>query len=105
MHLFKLQHRIALCAAAVACAAVACAAVAAAEPSPGANPVLRDTFTADPAPLVVGDAAYLYVGHDEAKGNAFFLMKEWLAYSSKDLRHWTAHGAIMKPTDFKWAVG
>ena len=77
----------------------------AAEPPPGANPVLRDRFTADPAPLVVGDTVYLYVGHDEAKGDDFFLMKEWLCYSSKDLRHWTAHGAFMKPTDFKWAVG
>ena len=45
------------------------------------------------------------MGHDEAKGDDFFLMKEWLSYSSKDLRHWTAHGPIMKPTDFKWAVG
>ena len=40
----------------------------AAEPPPGANPLLRDTFTADPAPLVVGDTVYLYVGHDEARG-------------------------------------
>ena len=79
-------------------------AALAVEPLPGANPVLRDRFTADPAPLIVGDTAYLYVGHDEAKGNDFFLMKEWLCYSSKDLRHWTAHGAVMKPTDFKWAV-
>jgi len=81
------------------------ASLLAAEPSSGANPVLRDVHTADPAPLIVGDTAYLYVGHDEAKGDDFFLMKEWLAYSSKDLRHWTAHGAIMKPTDFKWAAG
>jgi hypothetical protein len=81
------------------------ASAPAAEAPPGANPVLRDRFTADPAPLVVGDTVYLYVGRDEAKGNDFFLMKEWLCYSSKDLRHWTAHGAIMKPTDFKWAVG
>ena len=94
----KRLHRIALCW--VALAGVASAA----EHPPGANPVLRDRFTADPAPLVVGDTAYLYVGHDEAKGNDFFLMNEWLCYSSKDLRHWTAHGAIMKPTDFKWAV-
>jgi hypothetical protein len=72
---------------------------------PGANPLLRDVFTADPAPLVVGDTVYLYVGHDEAKGSDMFRMNEWLCYSSKDLRHWTAHGAIMKPTDFKWAVG
>jgi beta-xylosidase len=86
------------------CAAMP-ASVLAADPAPGSNPVLRDVFTADPAPLVVGDTAYLYVGHDEAKGDDFFLMKEWLSYSSKDLRHWTPHGAIMKPTDFKWATG
>ena len=47
----------------------------AAEPPPGANPVLRDRFTADPAPLVLGDTVYLYVGRDEAKGDDFFLMK------------------------------
>ncbi|MFL6678220.1 MAG: glycoside hydrolase family 43 protein [Burkholderiaceae bacterium] len=76
-----------------------------AERPPGANPALRDRFTADPAPLVVGDTVYLYVGHDEAKDTDMYLMNEWLCYSSKDLRHWTAHGAIMKPTDFKWAVG
>ncbi|WP_235531968.1 family 43 glycosylhydrolase [Pelomonas sp. Root1237] len=100
MRLVSLLHRIALC-----CAALACGAAPAAEPAPGANPVLRDRFTADPAPLVVGDTVYLYVGRDEAKGDEFFRMNEWLAYSSKDLRHWIAHGAFMKPTDFKWAVG
>ncbi|WP_394326339.1 family 43 glycosylhydrolase [Pelomonas sp. Root1237] len=99
MRLARLLQHTALC-----CAAITCAAAPAAGLAPGANPVLRDRFTADPAPLVVGDTAYLYVGRDEAKGNDFFLMKEWLAYSSKDLRQWTAHGTIMKPTDFKWAV-
>jgi hypothetical protein len=100
MRLLSLLHPITFC-----CAAFACGAAPAAEPPPGANPVLRDRFTADPAPLVVGDTVYLYVGRDEAKRDDFFLMKEWLSYSSKDLRHWTAHGAFMKPTDFKWAVG
>jgi hypothetical protein len=79
--------------------------VLAAEPAPGSNPLLRDVFTADPAPLVVGDTAYLYVGHDEAKGDEFFRMNDWRVYSSRDLKHWTSHGAIMKPTDFRWAVG
>lgn len=96
----RLPHRIAAC-----CAALACWAAPAAEPPPGANPLLRDVFTADPAPLVVGDTVYLYVGHDEAQGSDMFRMNEWLCYSSKNLRHWTAHGPIMKPTDFKWAVG
>jgi hypothetical protein len=79
--------------------------VLAAEPAPGSNPLLRDVFTADPAPLVVGDTAYLYVGHDEAKGDEFFRMNDWRVYSSRDLKHWTSHGAIMKPTDFtgRWA--
>jgi hypothetical protein len=99
MRLARLLQHTALC-----CAAITCAAAPAAGLAPGANPVLRDRFTADPAPLVVGDTVYLYVGHDEAKGDEFFRMNEWLAYSSKDLRHWTAHGAFMKPADFKWAV-
>jgi beta-xylosidase len=72
---------------------------------PGENPILRDAFTADPAPLVVGDTLFLYVGHDEAKGKEMFTMKEWLCYSTKDMKTWSAHGPIMKPTDFKWAVG
>ena len=66
------------------------------------NPIVRDRFTADPAPLVVGDTLYLYVGHDEAKGDEMFNITEWLAYSTKDMRTWTAHGPIMKPTDFAW---
>ena len=69
------------------------------------NPIFKDTFTADPAPLVVGDTLYVYAGHDEAHGNQMFNITEWLCYSTKDMKTWTAHGPIMKPTDFKWAVG
>ena len=29
---------------------------------PGSNPIARDFFTADPAPLVVGDTVYHYAG-------------------------------------------
>lgn len=68
------------------------------------NPLVRTEFTADPAPLVVDDTLYLYVGHDEAAGGQMFNITEWLAYSTKDMREWTAHGPIMKPTDFDWAA-
>src|SRR5204863_6758923 len=85
--------------------AAGCAAAPGAEPAPGSNPLLRDAFTADPAPLVVGDTVYLYVGHDEAKGDEFYRMNDWRVYSSRDLKHWTSHGAFMKPTDFSWAAG
>jgi hypothetical protein len=84
----------------------AAAPVSSATPSaPGSNPLFRDAFTADPAPLVVGDTLYLYVGHDDAHGDQMFNITEWLCYSSKDLQHWTAHGSVLKPTDFKWATG
>jgi beta-xylosidase len=66
------------------------------------NPLIRDLFTADPAALVHGDTVYLYVGHDEAKGKEMFAMKEWLCYSSKDMKTWVSHGSILKPTDFVW---
>jgi len=68
------------------------------------NPIFRDAFTADPAPLVVGDTLYVYVGHDEAKEGQTYNITEWLCYSTKDMKNWTAHGSVLKPTDFKWAV-
>ncbi|EGF90904.1 xylosidase/arabinosidase [Asticcacaulis biprosthecium C19] len=72
-------------------------------PVPGTNPLFTDVFTADPAALVVDDKVYLYVGHDEARGTEMFTMKDWLVYSSSDMKTWTGHGPIMKATDFKWA--
>lgn len=44
---------------------------------PGSNPLLRNVFTADPAPLVVGDTLYLYTGRDEAVRDQMFNMREW----------------------------
>jgi len=68
------------------------------------NPIFRDLHTADPAPLVVGDTLYLYVGHDEAAEGQMFNITEWLAFSTKDMKTWTAHGPIMQPTDFSWVA-
>lgn len=70
---------------------------------PGSNPLFRDKFTADPAPLVVGDRLFLYVGHDEAQRDEMFNMREWLVYSTTDMKTWTSYPPIMKATDFKWA--
>ncbi len=52
-----------------------------------ANPLFTDVRTADPAALVVEDTVYLYTGHDEAKdNNSFFMMHDWLVFSSKDMK-------------------
>ena len=69
----------------------------------GNNPVFRDVFTADPAAMVVGDTVYVYVGHDAAKPGQFFVMPEWLCYSSTDMQTWTPHGPVMRPEDFSFA--
>ncbi len=76
------------------------------------NPLIRNNFTADPAPLVTNGRLYLYVGHDEyyagqdtAHGGREFNMTEWLCYSTDDMHTWTDHGAVMRPTDFAWAEG
>ncbi len=69
------------------------------------KPIFQDAFTADPEPLVVGDTLTVYVGHAEASGDQMFSIIEWLYYSTQDMKTWTAHGPIMKLTDFKCTVG
>ena len=70
------------------------------------NPVFDHVFTADPAAMVHGDTVYLFTGHDEAPHNdKFFEMHDWLLFSSKDMKTWQAHGAVLKATDFTWAKG
>lgn len=70
----------------------------------GGNPIITDVFTADPAPLVVGDTVYLYVGRDEARPDQPYTMHEWLVFSSKDLVNWRFEGAPLAPKDFRWAT-
>jgi arabinoxylan arabinofuranohydrolase len=69
------------------------------------KPIFQDAFTAAPEPLVVGDTLTVYVGHAEASGDQMFSIIEWLYYSTQDMKTWTAHGPIMKLTDFKCTVG
>lgn len=70
-----------------------------------ANPIVTDVFTADPAPLVVGDTVYVYCGQDEAKEGEHYRMFRWLCFSSQDMQHWKPEGSPLSPRDFKWAVG
>ncbi|MBC7391606.1 MAG: glycoside hydrolase, partial [Opitutaceae bacterium] len=69
----------------------------------GTNPIYKDAFTADPSPFLYNGVMYVYVGHDEAYNGEATRMTEWLCYSTTDMKNWTNHGAVMKPTDFKWA--
>ena len=67
------------------------------------NPVVQTKFTADPAPMVVGDTVYLITSHDEDDARGFHML-DWQCYSTKDLVNWTDHGTIASLATFKWAV-
>jgi beta-xylosidase len=72
--------------------------------TPGSNPIIRDVYTADPAPLVVGNTLYLYTGHDESN-SSFYTMNNWRCYSSQDMTNWTSYGSILSYTNFtvRWS--
>jgi len=74
--------------------------------SRGANPIITDVHTADPAALVHNGRVYLYAGQDEAPDNkSDYRMNRWLCYSSDDMVTWTPHGSPLAATNFKWAKG
>ncbi len=54
--------------------------------------------------LVHDGTAYLYTGHDEAEPDAQrYVMRDWLCFSSTDMRTWTSHGPKPAVGDFAWA--
>ena len=77
------------------------------------NPLFRDAFTAEPAPMAASDGRlYVFCGHDQQyddkpgfEGKNGFNLTEWLCYSTADMQTWTKHGAVLKPTNFSWAIG
>jgi arabinoxylan arabinofuranohydrolase len=70
------------------------------------NPIVQTNYTADPAPMVYQDTAFLYTTHDEdITVRNFFTMNDWRCYSSTDMVNWTDRGVILHYTDFSWAKG
>lgn len=70
------------------------------------NPIITDVFTADPAPLVYNDTLYLYTSHDTASvASTNYEMKDWLVFSTTDMKKWTNHGPKLSPKTFSWATG
>lgn len=66
------------------------------------NPIISTMYTPDPAPYVHGDKVWLFVDHDEDDAT-YFLMKDWLVYSTEDMVNWTYHGAQVTTATFAWA--
>lgn len=70
----------------------------------GKNPIVTSIYTADPAPMVVGDTLYLYTSHDEDElVNGFYTMRDWRCYSTQDMVNWKDHGVVFSLDDIVWA--
>ena len=67
------------------------------------NPLITHHYTADPAALVDGETLWLYAGHDFAGGQTNYKMKDWLVFSTTDMKNWTEYPVPLKITDFSWA--
>ena len=74
-------------------------------------PFAQTKFTADPAPLVVGDTLFLFTSHDASpedipdpneRNSAGFYMYDWLLWSTTDMVNWTEHGAVASLKEFSW---
>lgn len=66
------------------------------------NPVIKHKFAPDPAALVVDDTLWLFTGHGQAPKNSSFILKEWLVFSSTDLKNWVEYPTPLKVADFAW---
>ncbi|XVV15351.1 family 43 glycosylhydrolase [Actinoplanes sp. CA-131856] len=89
---------------AAALCGVITAVAAVATPVRAANPVITSIYTADPAPLVVGNTLYVYAGRDEAPaGTNNFVMREWHVLTSTDAQNFTDQGAKASIGTFPWA--
>lgn len=70
------------------------------------NPIIQHVYTADPSAVVYDGRVYLFTGHDEAAANQHaYVMREWLCFSSPDMRSWQTHGSPLRALDFSWAQG
>ena len=66
------------------------------------NPLITHKHTADPATMVVGDTLWLFTGNDMPGNRPGYNMKNWCAFSTTDMQHWTEHPIPLYIADFAW---
>jgi Beta-xylosidase len=69
------------------------------------NPIIQTMYTADPAPIILNDTLFLFVGHDEDDTNINgYLMRDYRIFTTTDMVNWTAHKTPLKTSDFSWSA-
>lgn len=67
------------------------------------NPLVQTMYTADPAPLVVGDTMYVYTTRDDLRESCiddWSYMNEWRCFATKDMINYTDMGMIAHAMTF-----
>ncbi|MCH5210540.1 MAG: family 43 glycosylhydrolase [Oscillospiraceae bacterium] len=78
------------------------------EKSAGGNPILgfgangETMYAGDPAAFVDGDTVYIIAGHDTSTNDKDYVMPNWVAYSSKDMKEWKYEGIVMDESSISW---
>ena len=67
------------------------------------NPIITHEYTADPAALVMKDTLWLFAGHDSTGAQKGCKMKDWIVFSTTDLKTWTQYPTSLTIKDFAWA--
>jgi len=71
------------------------------------NPFIRDRFTADPAAFIDYDGTvYIVCGEDtlppDASPTEYYRIKQWLIYSTRDMKTFKFENVLMKSDDFTY---
>lgn len=71
------------------------------------NPILKIDdpnflYFADPAAEVYNGRVYVYCSHDPEYATDWETMMDYGLLSSSDLKTWTNHGVIVRPSEFSW---
>ena len=45
-----------------------------------------------------------FAGRDQNGNQSGYVMKDWLVFSTTDMKHWTQYPVPLKVEDFKWAA-
>ena len=70
------------------------------------NPIATHKYLGDPAAIVHENTLYIYAGHDECPPpEQYYLMKEWVILSTKDMKNFTEHSHKLQANSFKWSKG
>jgi hypothetical protein len=70
----------------------------------GGNPLFTHKYTADPAAMVWNDTLWIFCGEDFAGGQTNYVMKNWCAFSTPDMKNYLEYPVPLYGANFSWST-